>query len=287
MKRQILVFISMILSCNSTTIYDESLFEKGKGLGALANDEINEASGLEASQINPGLLWTHNDSGDTSRLFLIHENGEDVGEFYLKGVRNRDWEDIAVGPGPVKNENYLYIAEIGDNQAIYEDKYIYRFKEPQADRSSLIDNYNIIEFRYPDGNRDAECLMIDPLTKDLYIISKRERQVHIYLMSYPQNVDNINELVKLGTLPHLKIIAGDISPDGREIILKTYDEILYWRRNDDESVIEALSRAAINIPYKSEPQGEAMAWKNDGSGFYTLSEEPDDTEAQLYFYKRK
>ena len=73
-------------------------------------------------------------------------------------------------------------------------------------------------------------------------------------------------------IPHLKIIAGDISPDGREIILKTYDEILYWRRNDDESVIEALSRAAINIPYKSEPQGEAMAWKNDGSGFYRSEE---------------
>ncbi|MEM9391695.1 MAG: hypothetical protein AAGA02_14550 [Bacteroidota bacterium] len=287
MRSPILVLVSMILSCNNTANYNDSLFEKGKGMGALANDEINEASGLEVSHVNPGLLWTHNDSGDTSRLFLIQENGENIGEFYLKGVRNRDWEDIAVGPGPVKNENYIYIGETGDNRTIYEDKYIYRFAEPKADKSLLINNYDILEFRYPDGNRDAECLMIDPITKDLYIISKRERQVHVYLMAYPQHVDSINALVKLGTLPHHNIIAGDISSDGKEIILKTYDEILYWQRNAGESVMEALSRAAVNIPYKSEPQGEAMAWKNDGSGFYTLSEEADDTEAQLYFYKRK
>ncbi|MEM6523529.1 MAG: hypothetical protein AAGF85_13040 [Bacteroidota bacterium] len=287
MRYLMVVLVGIIGSCSSTANYDNSKFELGKGLGILENDHINEASGLEASQVNPGLLWTHNDSGDTSRLFLIQENGGSVKEFYLQGVRSRDWEDIGIGPGPEDDASYIYLAEIGDNQAIYEDKYIYRFKEPIKDASILIEEFDIIEFRYPNGNRDAECLMVDPLTKDLYIISKRERSVYVYQIPYPQSTDSINNLIELGTIPFHKIIAGDISQDGSEIILKTYDDILYWKRESKESVFEAISKPAKYIPYKREPQGEAMAWKNDGSGFYTLSEEPDKTEAQVYFYKRK
>ncbi len=287
MKYLILLAAVVLGSCSVKVHYDDSLFEKSKGMGLLENDDIKEASGMESSQVNPGLLWTHNDSGDTSRLFLIRENGESINEFYLKGIKSRDWEDIGVGPGPEENSSYVYVAEIGDNRAIYEDKYIYRFKEPQKNASTLIEEFDIIEFRYPNGNRDAECLMVDPSTKDLYIISKREQKVHVYQMPYPQRSDTVNTLITLGTIPYHKIIAGDISADGTEIILKTYDEILYWKRDTKEPVYEVLSKPAIFIPYVREPQGEAMAWKYDGSGFYTLSEEPDEIEAQVYFYKRK
>ena len=49
---------------------------------------------------------------------------------------------------------------------------------------------------------------------------------------------------------------------------------------------EALTAEPIPLPYLPEPQGEAICWKADGGGYYTVSEEHDDIPAHLYFYPR-
>ena len=41
--------------------------------------------------------------------------------------------------------------------------------------------------QYPDGPRDAETLMVDPLSGDIYIVSKRDTVLHIYRAAYPQS----------------------------------------------------------------------------------------------------
>ncbi|MDN5202021.1 hypothetical protein QQ008_11625 [Fulvivirgaceae bacterium BMA10] len=270
----------------------DTLFLKGVPTGLVENPALQEASGIAFSGINENAIWSHNDSGDKARLFLLGLNGEDLGEFNLEGVTNRDWEDIAAGPGPEDGIAYLYIAEMGDNNAIYKDKFIYRIKEPDISDlntlpSSEITGIDKIEFSYPDGNRDAETLMIDPITKDLYIISKRESDVNIYLLAYPYSTTEVNILEKVGTLPFTNVVAGDISVKGDEILVKTYSSVYCWRRVDDSSIATTLSEPGIRLPYSSEPQGEAIAWKSDGSGYYTLSEEPRGIEASLFFYKRK
>lgn len=289
LKRLILPIVGLsVLACSpqQKTPTDVLHFLQARSLGMLSNDEINEASGLEASITNRGALWTHNDSGDTSRVFLINENGGDIKTFYLQGVTNRDWEDMTLGPGPEDGKNYLYIAEMGDNKAIHPYQYLYRFEEPSQNAPAVITDVASIRFQYPDGNRDAECLMIDPLTKDLYIISKREEHVNLYRMAYPQSTTETVIPEKLGTLPFHNIVAGDISGDGKEIIAKTYDAIMYWQREEGKSIAETLMSPHINIPYEPEPQGEAIAWKGDNSGFYTLSEEPDAKEAEVYYYQK-
>ena len=50
---------------------------------------------------------------------------------HINGAENRDWEDMASGDGPVAGENYIYIAETGDNLVHFPDYAIYRFIEPQ------------------------------------------------------------------------------------------------------------------------------------------------------------
>ncbi len=45
----------------------------------MTNLAINEASGLAASRRNDGVLYTHNDSGDTGRVFAITTQGFTVG----------------------------------------------------------------------------------------------------------------------------------------------------------------------------------------------------------------
>lgn len=272
-----------------------SPFEIGKSTGKLDYEDINEASGLVASRNNPNSLWTHNDSGDKPRIFLINAKGKHLATFNIEGATNRDWEDISSS-----NEdgiNYLYVGDIGDNDAVTDIKIVYRFPEPKVSSSaSLIEGsvaaVQTIRFRYPDGKRDAECLMIDPITKDMIIISKREKNVNIYVAAYPQSFTEIITLTKVGTLPFGQVVAGDTSPDGKEILLKNYEQIFYWKKEADETIIELLKKPFQNLSYTQEKQGEAIAWKSDGNGFFTVSENPSDIlqfadAIDLLFYQRK
>ncbi|MTI41183.1 hypothetical protein [Fulvivirga lutimaris] len=274
----------MLLSART---FAQGPFYSAESRGPIENNQINEASGLATGINNPNMLWTHNDSGDKARIFLLDEYGHFKAEFKLKGVNNRDWEDIYTGPGPKAGKNYIYIAEMGDNNAVHELKYIYRFEEPKlSDDSREISNIEVITFVYPDGKRDAESLFVDPQTKDIYILSKREQNIGIYKAAYPQSLSKTVTLEKLGEMPYFNTVAADITPDGQEILTKTYDGIYYWKRNG-QSIADLLMTEPTFVPYVIEPQGESIAWKKDGSGFFTLSEEPREIEAVLYFYRRR
>jgi hypothetical protein len=260
--------------------------------GLIEFSQINEASGIASSKKNINVLWTHNDSGDSARIFAMNNNGKHLGVYTIENANNRDWEDIAIGPGPVENENYIYIAEIGDNLAEYDLKYIYRIVEPVVDENQepvniSIENADVIKYGYPDNLRDAETIMLDPLTKDIFIVSKRENNVGVYLAAYPQSLNDTLTLEHVATLPLMQTVAGDISFDGKEILLKNYDNVYYWRRDLQQSVAEALTNNQYYIlPYTREPQGEAICWSYNSNGYYTVSEELLNIPAHLYFYPR-
>jgi hypothetical protein len=42
--------------------------------GRIDSSELDEASGLAASRLHPGILYSHNDNGDSPRLFAIDES---------------------------------------------------------------------------------------------------------------------------------------------------------------------------------------------------------------------
>ncbi len=262
-------------------------------MGPVENDLVNEASGLAAGRRNPGVLWTHNDSGDTTRIFAVGTDGRDLGEFYLAGASARDWEEIAVGPGPQEGVSYIYVGEIGDNNAAYDTKRIYRVPEPQVDSGAepttqRLDGVETITYRYPDGPRDAEAMFVDPATRDIYIVSKREASVRVYRAPWPQSLTETITLEQVATLDGLTMInGGDISADGKEVLLKNYTNIFYWRRADGKGVGEMFAAPPDTVPYVVEPQGEAVAWAADGSGYFTVSEEPQNIPARLYFYPRR
>lgn len=267
-------------------------FEGPIAMGSLENTQIDEASGLAVSYKNSGSLWTHNDSGDFNRIFLFGPNAKDFGTIRLENTGNRDWEDMAIGPGPVDGRVYLYIADIGDNRAQYDIKRIFRVEEPDVTGMDFslgpvwVSGSETIRFRYPDGMKDAETLMIDPETKDLYVVSKREFPITVYVARYPQDTEEIFEIEKLGTLPFTDATAGEIAHDGSNIVIKTKTNIYMWNREGNESISDALQRQPVRLPYTPEPQGEAFAWKADGSGYFTLSERKG-FDPILYFYKKK
>ncbi len=253
----------------------------------VAGDPIHEASGLAASRRNPGVYWTHNDSGDQNRIYALNSAAQHVGTFTIDGFASRDWEDIAVGPGPSAGVNYIYVGNIGDNSAVYDLKYIARFPEPSVasttpPTTSTVFGAEIITFQYPDGRRDAETLMVDPWTKDIYIVSKRENQVNVYRAAYPQSTSSVITLEYVRTLPDVGwAVGGDISPAGDRIVIKKGSTVYHWCRGATQTVGQALSVTPVEVPYVQEQQGEAICWRADGNGYLTLSEGSDE---QLYWY---
>lgn len=267
---------------------DEKIFAKARDLGQI-EQRLVEASGLVASFQNPGCLWAINDSDNPAEVFLIDSTAQTRMVCKLQGINNRDWEDIAIGPGPKQGKKYVYVAEIGDNNAKYDFKYLYRFEEPSVKNGAeqTITNVETLVIKIPDGKRDTEALMIDPTTNDLYIVSKREEKVRVYLQKYPYPKDTL-KLSQVLELPFNWVTAGSISLDGREVLIKNYPTIYYWKRTNEKNLVELLAKTPKEIPYDPEPQGEAICFANDKSGFYTISETREGKPlAQLKFYKRK
>ncbi len=269
----------------------EPRFGERQTRGLLQHDAIDEASGLVASRRNPDILWTHNDSGDKPRLFALDGKGRHVGIFTILGAENRDWEDIAIGPGPREGRDYLYIADIGDNRNKHDVGYIYRVAEPvlspkQAPLRSALGDVEVIRFRYPDGPHDAEALLSDPLTGDLFIVSKEKKSAQLYRAPWPQPIRGVCLLEDMGPLALENVCGGDVSPAGNEVLIKGYSLIYHCWRDDDQPLAEALAGEFRQLPYFPEPQGESVAWEPEGRGYFTLSEERKGIPAFLYFYPR-
>ncbi|MEO8884927.1 MAG: hypothetical protein ABI367_02620 [Mucilaginibacter sp.] len=280
---------------NPSSLDTTKLFNSTPVVNNLANTGLFEISGVAASRINAGILYIHNDSGNSAQVYLTDATGADKGTLSLTTVGNRDWEDIAVGPGPISGTSYIYVADIGDNDSKYGSIFIYRFPEPNLTGKTVpyvtnITSVDVIELKYPDGPHNAETLMVDPLTKDIYIASKESNLSKIYVARYPQNITSATTLSPVVQLFFNKATGGDISPDGTEILLRSNQLIWYWKFPVGTSIFTGLSTQPQVAPYaNNESQGEGIGFAADGSGYYTTTEIRGYTGklATVSFYKRK
>jgi hypothetical protein len=291
MKKEHLFFLSIIFfasNCKKKEEKQSDLFAKGHSLGTVTN-RLVEASGLVESIANPKHLWTLNDSGNPAEVFLIDQTAQIKLTCKLNHIDNRDFEDIAIGVGPEAGKNYVYAADIGDNLERYEVKRIYRFEEPMLvsrEKEMLIEKFDTLQVSLPDEIRDTETLMIDPQSNDLFLVSKMEDSVRLYQVRYPFTKEvMIAELA--ATLPLNKIVAGNISPDGREVLMKDYERVYYWKNKNGWTLSKLLLTPPETLAYDREPQGESICWARDGSGYYTLSEKADGKLGKLLFYNRR
>lgn len=253
---------------------------------ALVNPPIKEASGIADSKINTGFLWVQEDGGNAPQLYLMNHAVQSVKKIFLKNTTNRDWEDIALANGPVAGKNYIYLAEIGDNNAVYSSVFFYRFEEPvqNTDTVFAIDR---IAFVYSDGARDAEAFLVDPATKDIYIITKRETQSRLYKLAYPQTTNSVNTAVYISSLSYNGVVSAAINTGGTEMIIKTYRSLYYYTKAANTTIEKSLQANYTQLSYQQEPQGEAICFANTNNGFFTLSEQLGTLPQQLYFYSRQ
>src|SRR5688572_25448684 len=124
----LLIHVTSVAQINR--FFDSTLFSPRQRLAEVKDFKLLEISGLAASINNPGYLWAHNDSGKKPEVYLVDDSLKILLTCDLRVIMNRDWEDIAVGPGPDPNKNYIYLGDIGDNLGLFKVKFIYRFEEP-------------------------------------------------------------------------------------------------------------------------------------------------------------
>jgi hypothetical protein len=224
--------------------------------GRVSTPAATELSGLVAT--GRDTLWTHNDSGDSARLFELGSDGRLRRELAVPGAGNVDWEDIAARRG------VLYVGDIGDNDAKRPGIVVQRVREsgPPAGR---------LDLRYADGPHDAETLLVDPSDGTLALVTKSfggENRLYVARGSTLRR----GPLVPVS--PGEAVTAGDISADGRTIVLRTYDRALVWSRDPREPLPKALARepCAAGVDLAAEGQGEALALARDGRSFFTVAE---------------
>ena len=184
----ILALLSALTACAWGALGPGTTFE---GLGAgwairrIESSSISESSGLVASRVHAGVFWTHNDSGDTPRLFAIDAWGRSKGEFSVEGAQHLDWEDIAAD-----DSGHLYIGDFGNNSSDRRDLTVYRVPEPvpnASDRSVQVDR--VLHFRYADqvaypepGQRNFDAEAMFWMDGALYVFTKHrdDRATHLY-----------------------------------------------------------------------------------------------------------
>ncbi|HTG44750.1 MAG TPA: hypothetical protein VK633_09485 [Verrucomicrobiae bacterium] len=265
-------------------------FSGPENLGAIDSEDITEASGLAASWRNPGVFWTHND-GSGEKIFALSADGRLLATFKL-GKSVDDVEDIAVGPGPDAQLSYLYVGDVGSNTGNRDEVKVLRTAEPQVasePSTDTVDFGKVESFRleYPEGKFDAEAILVDPIARDLYVVTKETSGAHLFLA----HLDDLQagETITLEAVAELefsKVAGGAISRDGQLIALRREDAAYLWTRSPGQTIVEALSSTASALPIvgpPDEPNGEAITFLLDSSGYITLSE---GEEQPLFAFRR-
>jgi hypothetical protein len=257
-------------------------FQPGLPVGTVAHNSLDEISGIAASRSNSDVLWVHNDKGGLPRVFAMNRQGMHLGIYNLSGAVAIDYEDMAIGPGMVDGVDYLYVGDIGDNDSERSYITVYRVAEPAVDSrqspvETALDGVETIRLQYPDGARDAETLMVDPVTKDIYIISKRDSLSRVYRAPYPQSTTMTTTMEYKCELPWNRAAGGDISLEGDMIIVRTgdggYDNASIWLRPEGTNLWDAFSGTECAVELLWEENGEAVCFDGDGRGYYTTSEQ--------------
>lgn len=255
-------------------------------IARIKNSSIYESSGLVASRATPGAYWTHNDSGDGPYIYAFDARGDSLGVFRVDGARAIDWEDISIGLGPESGRSYLYIADIGDNDATRSEIIVYRVAEPKlsADTAKLTkagsgktETADAIRLRYPDGKYDAETLIVHPVSGNIYIVTKVPL-VNPVVYEAQVTLDKVITMKRIGEVrvPSLfggVITGGSISPDGRRVALCDYFqgyELVLPAKSSDFNDLWKQRMTGFDLGKRK--QGEAIAYRLDGEALLATSE---------------
>ncbi|MCA9602939.1 MAG: hypothetical protein KC417_12980, partial [Myxococcales bacterium] len=185
-----------------------------------------------------------------------------------------------------------YLASIGGNSP-RNAVYLLRVPEPTVSSDAAPGNHPVantvrIDFKYPGSESyDAETLLVDPRQGDVYIVTKQGASgtAKVFFAAAPFNDAQPRTLELVHTIQFPTggnnnvgaTTGGDMSPDGAEAVIRTYDVIWLWHRADGVTWADAFKTEPCivdtGILTKGvEPQGEAIAFAANGKDLRITTE---------------
>lgn len=251
----------------------------------LTSPVITEASGLAISPRSDDFLWIVNDSNGTPEIHLSNTDGTARGSVSVRGVKNKDWEDLAAFIH--KGESYLLIADTGDNNSKRDSVSLFIVREPVLPSAgkSIAGEIPIawkIEFTFEDGPRDCEAVAVDARKEKIILVSKRTEPPVVYeLPLRPTGKEQVAR--RIGTtqtiapafilLPYLNQPTGmDISADGSTAAIVTYYGVFLFPKESGQTWGEAFAAQPVRIGSHKLPQAESVAFSKDGTSLRSISE---------------
>lgn len=244
-------------------------------MGTVDDSALNELSGLAVSRQNPGILWTHEDSGGSPDLYALDYTGATVATIHLDGVTNHDWEDIAIGPCDAGW--CIVVGEIGT--ASY-DHSVLTVEEPLLGTApvELTVTPRVQAFSYPGDPEDAEGLALLPDGTPMIVSKRTDATAGIYTLAPEASVLEWRADVATGASSEdltARATAADLSTDGTALLLRTY---LHLYTVDVSDL--AAPADPVSLQFALELQGEAVAWDPAQGGFWQVGE---GTHPTLYY----
>jgi hypothetical protein len=210
----------------------------------------------------------------------------ELDSFNDTGTMAGDWEDLARAPSADKGKFDLYIGDIGNNALEKRVHKVLVVSEPEIDPSKAKEvqtiDFKTIRFKFPDDySCNNECLLIHPVTRKIYIISKavkkgNKKVAGNFLWSLPE-IKNLEEVytakLELEFIPAAKkekVTGGDISADGKSLILRTTKSTAFLWDLKSEALKNVLETDPQKIQLAKEKGGEAICFSLDRSTLYTV-----------------
>lgn len=264
-------------------------------LGKLQSSELRELSGLAPVLGERNKYWAINDSGNKPELFAINRSGTHLASIDLS-VRNRDWEDLS--SYSYNGENFIALAETGDNLKIHSVSSIYIFRQPDFNNlPSQLKPVRRIDFSYEDGSKNVESMAVSVAEGRIYLIAKDRSEPGVYALPlavvHDENRDPKGKLTaaKVGQLAELhahqddvwwerrlagrilyEATAADISADDRTAVVANYRHVYLFKRHGEESWASALARKPQILSSHRMQQSEAVAFSANSDEVIVSSE---------------
>lgn len=183
----------------------------------IADERIQESSGLAYSVKHPNLAYTMNDSKNRAVVYAVQvSTGRVVGQVDLERYNLEDPESIAVD-----SQGRVWLGDLGDNDGDRNDASILVFDEPGMGSKAP----NALQ-RFPialqGGPENVEGMLVSPSTRQVFLINKTEGGA-ASLFVLPQSLRNGAENVATNLRRQMPARVADaaFTPDGRFALVKT------------------------------------------------------------------
>ena len=231
-----------------------------------SDDRLDEISGMTYSQRHDDVLYLHNDSSGGPRIYAVDATTCDViATITVAGIEARDLEAIGSGRD-AKGRPVLWLGDIGDNLDSWPEVRLHRVREPKRLRDRTL-TARTFRVTYPDRPHNAEALLADPESSQVWVVTKQAASGAIYALPRGADRDGVTVLEPVGEVGAF-VTDASVSPDGSRFALRDYVDAEVRR-----GLPPGSDPQTVYLPLQL--QGEALTWTADGSALLVASERDD------------